>query len=401
VHFGLAQLAGRDRPPWPPDGHASLGLLEAEYGELPPTLSALTPSGGEHLYFRFVDGTPTVGGAPHARAASHPQPLPCVKSIGAAELKAMTFNPIRFLVRNLIPSEGITLLCAKPKVGKSWLLLDLALASTMNRFTLGGIRPTQGAVLYLALEDSLRRLQSRIDKLLPGFTGEWPATLTLATEWKRVDQGGIEDIRTWVNNTRAAGRSVAFVGIDVLKLVRPVGNKSKLAYEADYEAITGLHKLAVELGIAIIIVHHTRKADADDLIDKVSGTFGLAGAADTVLVIEKRTGGWIFDVRGRDVTADELAAEFNKDSCRWTILGSAGEIHRSAERNTVLGIFREAGEPLTVELVTECLADVSPTQSPSRAAVKQILSRMAKNGDLQRVERGKYSLLVSSQSPSH
>jgi RecA-family ATPase len=74
----------------------------------------------------------------------------------------MTFNPIRFLVRNLIPSEGITLVCAKPKVGKSWLLLDLALASTMDRYTLGDIRPTQGSVLYLALEDSLRRLQSRM-----------------------------------------------------------------------------------------------------------------------------------------------------------------------------------------------------------------------------------------------
>jgi hypothetical protein len=317
-------------------------------------------------------------------------------------LKAMTFNPVRFLVRNLIPSEGVTLICAKPKVGKSWLVLDLALASTMDRYslynTVGDGKPLQGSVLYLALEDSLRRLRSRIDKLLPPSIEEWPSTLTLPTEWKRVDQGGLDDIGKWVADERAAGRTVAFVAVDVLKMVRPATVKGKPAYETDYDALTGLQKLARDLAIAILVVHHTRKADSDDLIDKVSGTFGLSGAADTILVIEKKSNGWIFDVRGRDVTADELAAEFNKETCRWTILGNAAEVHRSAERNTVLGIFRDAdGGPLTVELVTECLANLSPTQSPRRGAVKQILSRMAQNGLLRREKRGEYSLLVSSE----
>jgi hypothetical protein len=162
-----------------------------------------------------------------------------------------------------------------------------------------------------------------------------------------------------------------------------------------------LRKLATDLGVAIVVAHHTRKMEADDLIDKVSGTFGLVGAADTIIVIERRGGGSIFDIRGRDVTADELATDFNKDTCRWIILGNAAEIHRSAERNTILGIFREAGEPLTVELVTAWLNDVTNGVTKSRDAVKQILSRMVKNGDLQRLERGKYSLLVSSQSPGH
>jgi hypothetical protein len=107
----------------------------------------------------------------------------------------MTFDPVRFLVRNLIPNEGVTLVVAKPKSGKSWLILDLALASTMNRLTLGDIKPLQGSVLYLALEDSLRRLRSRCDKLLPADVKDWPDTLTLATEWRRVDQGGLDDIR--------------------------------------------------------------------------------------------------------------------------------------------------------------------------------------------------------------
>jgi hypothetical protein len=77
--------------------------------------------------------------------------------------------------------------------------------------------------------------------------------------------------------------------------------------------------------VAIIVTHHTRKAEAEDLIDKISGTFGLAGAADTVIVIEWRSNNWIFDVRGRDVAADQLTAKFDKSTYRWTILGNAAE----------------------------------------------------------------------------
>jgi hypothetical protein len=319
----------------------------------------------------------------------------------AKELRTMTFNPITFLVSDLIPAEGITLICAKPKVGKSWLLLDLCIAATADRHVLGDLKPVQGDVLYLALEDSPRRLHSRMTKLLPTFTGDWPSGLTLATQWRRVDQGGLDDVRGWVETTRNKGGKIAFVGIDVLKMVRPLNQGRKLAYDCDYEAITGLHKLAIELSVPIIVVHHTRKAEAEDLIDKVSGTFGLVGAADTIIVIERRSHGWVFDVRGRDVTADELAVEFNSNTCRWTILGNAQTVHRSAERGAVMAIFGDAEGPLTVADVTERLEVSLPQSQRSAAAVRQILSRMAKNGDLRRLGKGKYALLVSSQSQSH
>jgi RecA-family ATPase len=73
----------------------------------------------------------------------------------------MAFAPIDFIIPGLIPAEGVTLICAKPKVGKSWLLLDMSLSATIARILLGSLKPTQGAVLYLALEDGPRRVQSR------------------------------------------------------------------------------------------------------------------------------------------------------------------------------------------------------------------------------------------------
>ena len=135
-------------------------------------------------------------------------------------------------------------------------------------------------------------MQDRTATLLT-FLAEWPESLTLTTKWRRIDQGGLDDMREWVEDTRAAGRKVAFIAIDVLGMVRPLNrgrNGQQSAYDRDYEAIAGLRELAADLDVAIIVTHHTRKAEAEDLIDKVSGTFGLSGAADTIIVIEQRSG---------------------------------------------------------------------------------------------------------------
>jgi hypothetical protein len=311
------------------------------------------------------------------------------------DVRTMIFNPVTYLVRDLIPNEGITLICAKPKVGKSWLVLDIAIGATMDRYVLGDIKPVQGDVLYLALEDSLRRIQSRMTKLLPTFAGEWPEGLTFVTQWRRVDQGGLDDIREWADEARAAGHKIAFIAIDVLKMVRPPSKAGQPPYEADYDAIKGLHVLAIELGIPIIVIHHTRKADAEDLIDKVSGTAGLTGAVDTIIVVERQGQGIVFDVRGRDIEANTFAVEFNKDTCRWTILGEAETVHRSTERARILEIFAAASGPLTPKTVTElanCDSDGGKSHSMSHDAVRQMLVRMARNGALIRLETGKYTL---------
>jgi len=322
------------------------------------------------------------------------------------ELSTMEFKPVSFLVPDLIPAEGVTLICSKPKVGKSWLLYDLCISSAINRDMLGERRPTQGHTLYLALEDNLRRLRSRGERLLPAWVGPWPANMRVETIWERVDQGGLDLMCKWVMSVRAASGSVACIAIDVLKMVRPAGQDRKTAYDRDYEALVGLRELSKELGIAIIVAHHTRKAAADDLIDMVSGTLGLTGAADTIIVIERQPGGgFVFDVRGRDVEAVQLAAQFGRDTCRWTIVGEAGSVRRSAEREAVLSVFREAGEPLTVELVTAALREAVTSDrggvTKSRDAVKQILGRMAKSGDLRRLEKGRYELPTNPESLSH
>jgi hypothetical protein len=296
----------------------------------------------------------------------------------------MKFPPTSFLVEGIIPAEGVTLLCSKPKFGKSWLAYDLCIGCTMNRIILGEISPAQGDALYLALEDSKRRLQRRMSKLLPAGT-PWPRHLTLKTEWRRLHEGGLDDIRAWHADSKNNGGKPVLAIIDVLAKVRkPTGNKQ--LYEADYEALTGLTRLAGELGLAVVVVHHTRKMASDDLMETVSGTYGISGAADAVLILANKASGTVLDVRGRDVESRELAIEFSKESCRWRILGMAKEVHLSDQRGRVLAALEDANEGLAVAEI------VFAAQLRSRNAADILLFKMTKAGEIERLKRGVYGL---------
>jgi hypothetical protein len=316
-------------------------------------------------------------------------PQPGWRDVGAhlKEIRIMKFDPVRFLVQGLIPSEGVTLLCSKPKKGKSWMLLDLALAATMNRYTLGDRKPTQGDVLLLSLEDNYRRIKERSEKLLQGDRNvEWPEGLRIQPQWRRLDQGGGDDIREWVNETRAAGRTVAFVAVDTLAYVKKPGDPKK-PYEGDVASMRMFKDLATELGIAIIIAHHLRKQGSDDVGDLVSGTLGLSGTADTLLIIDARSSGTVLCVRGRDVEENEFSVEFNKSTCKWTILGKAEDVARTEIQDKILGALRERnGGPMTPLEITEITGLKKNTAGVT-------LVRMAKAQQIHSPARGQYALL--------
>jgi hypothetical protein len=299
--------------------------------------------------------------------------------ITASELKTKAFSPVRYVVPGYIP-EGVTIFAGKPKVGKSWLLYDVCLAAAADRFVLGTVKPSQGDVLYLALEDSQRRLKRRLEKLWP--SGDWPSRLTLATEWKRADAGGLDDIAAWCDSVS----DPVLIVVDTLEKFRPLAKTNAAAYSTDYLAIAGLHKFAHSRGIAIVVIHHVRKMEADDPFDMVSGTNGLTGAADTLLVLKRHAGNVTLHARGRDIEEKETACQFDKRTCRWTLLGDAGEVFSSGERATIISVLRTAGpEGMTI---AELMA---ATERNDRNALDQLLFKMIRDGDLVKVKRGVYA----------
>lgn len=304
--------------------------------------------------------------------------------IDVQELCDRRFAPLKYVVPDLIP-EGATLLASRPKMGKSWLLLQITTAVAGGKSTLmtNGQPPPVGDVLYLALEDNPRRLQRRLTKYFGSFRETWPARLTVVTEWKRLDQGGLDGIREWCRSVPAP----MLVAIDTLKRVRPPKRSGQDNYDADYEACQGLQMLAGELGISIVVAHHDRKMDAEDPFDTVSGTLGLTGAVDAIAVLKRSAHGITLHIRGRDMEDEiEKAVRLDRETCRWAILGEAAEIQRSTERDRVLKALAGASEGLSTSEI------MAVAEFATRNAADLALSRMATDGIIERVKRGLYGL---------
>jgi hypothetical protein len=302
-------------------------------------------------------------------------------NIGSAEaLKIMTFQPIKYVVPNLI-IEGLTLFCGKPKIGKSWLLLHAAIAVARGGFTLGETHCIEGDVLFCALEDNQRRLQARMTKVL-GIAEEWPARFFYTCELPRLADGGLAVIRDWIKSKPHP----RLVVIDTLAMVRAPKKRDESNYSDDYAAALELRALANETGVAIVLVHHLRKADSDDAFDTVSGTLGLTGAPDSVLVLKRDTSGTIIlHGRGRDLVEIEKAMAFDRDACSWRIVGEADDVRRSAERAAVLSAIDEAGEPIGPN-------DIAGAIGAKAGNVRFLLTKLVKEGAVEKAAYGKYRI---------
>jgi AAA domain len=296
--------------------------------------------------------------------------------ITAKDLQTKTFAPVRIIVPGLIP-EGVTIVAGKPKIGKSFLALDISMAVAGDRFVLGETKPVQGGALYLALEDNQRRLKKRIDKIVQ--SGSAPELLELHTEWKRVDQGGLEDIEAWCKSVEKP----RLIWIDTLAKIRPLAGRNEQAYAGDYRAIEGLQKLAGEYGIGIVLNHHLRKASSeDDAFDDVSGTLGLTGAADTIIIMKRHAGMVKVFVRGRDIEEQEYAAEFNRQTCRWRIVGEADEVFRSEQRQAIATALKETKRAMSVSDI------MAATERRDRHSTEALLAKMEKAGEVKHAGRG-------------
>lgn len=309
---------------------------------------------------------------------SHPAALPTVFT--AEELGGMRFTPIKYIVPGLIP-EGCTILAGRPKLGKSWLVLDVALAVARGSYCLGNTLCLQGDVLYLALEDNHRRLQSRLKKVSPPQCSDpWPARLKLATSWPRAEEGGLEQIREWARSMP----DPRLVVIDVLAQFRSAKEVRDTYYDADYQAVKALQQLAGDLHLAVIVVHHVRKGGSEiDPFEQVSGTMGLTGAADTTIILDRNGQGCSLYARGRDIAEYEKAITFAHETCRWTVQGDAAEIYRSDERGGILAALMEATEPMTVQ-------DIVDATGMRNGNCRQLLSKMCRAQEVNKIKRGHY-----------
>jgi hypothetical protein len=326
-------------------------------------------------------GLNNIDAAIHAAASDQDKdhPSPKFKFISAEELMQKQFAPIRWILPNFI-TEGCILFVGRPKIGKSWLALQIAMAVSAGDITLGE-QCESGDVLCCALEDNERRLQFRLGGLQGVGAKVDLSHITFATEMPRIDDGAIGYLKEWV----ARVDNPRLIIIDCLEKVRAPVTSKQTAYTNDYTALEQFRTFANKHHVAVVVVHHDRKLDAADPFDTVSGTLGLNGAADTVIVIKKEGAGAILHATGRDIPSVERAIEprSTNGEVMWQMLGDAVKLRINNQRSKIM-------EALT-----------TTPQSPQQIAkatgmkydnVKKLLHRMYLDATIKKEGRGRYYL---------
>jgi hypothetical protein len=300
-----------------------------------------------------------------------------IVGITAAELMEKVFPEPRWAIRDILP-EGLTVLAGKPKKGKSIFALNILMDIADGADVLGRIQVEEGAAIYLALEDTQRRLQERIKKMLRDPDAS--EKLHLFTEWPRMEEGGLELLEAKISETP----DVRIVVIDTLAKFRKPSKANSNLYTEDYETTSKIKEVADRLGVCIVLVHHLRKSVSDDIFDTVSGSLGLTGGADGILVLENKMGETTLHVTGRDMETTELAISLDSGNLRWNLLGPRIHFKNTENQQRIYDALMEASEPISP---TE-IGEVTGLKTDN---VKKVLRKYMEEGIIQRTGHGRYT----------
>ena len=200
-----------------------------------------------------------------------------LKTVSMSELYDTVFQSKPPLVEGLL-YPGTYIFAGAPKLGKSFLMAQLAYHISTGT-PLWNYPVRKGSVLYLALEDDYRRLQERLYRM---FGTQISDNLHFSVSANQIGKGLDEQLQGFIN----AHPDTNLIIIDTLQKVREMGGEN-YSYANDYQIITKLKRFADNNGICLMLVHHTRKQQADDKFDMISGTNGLLGAADGAFLLAK------------------------------------------------------------------------------------------------------------------
>jgi hypothetical protein len=309
-------------------------------------------------------------------------------------LDAQQFPPLAYAVPGIVP-EGLTVLVGAPKIGKSWMVLGFALAVASGGMALSAVPvPAARDVLYLALEDGDRRMQSRCRATLDSpYRPADPIPVRFAYLTRITPGAMLATIGAWLEIHHGAGPLII---VDTLGKVMPPTLAGETPYARDYRVMGELKDLADYWpGTCLVICHHDRKAASADFVDSVSGTHGIAGGADTVLVLTRpRTEpAGLLQITGRDVTEAEYAVTFSGGN--WALDGGslAAAAAAATERHATANLGDRSADIVAFAGRNPAgirAADVAAQFGMADNEARSYLSRLADVGRIKRASRGLY-----------
>ena len=255
---------------------------------------------------------------------------------------------------------GTYLLAGAPKVGKSFLVAQLAYHVSTG-LKLWDYEVRKGTVLYLALEDNYQRLQERMFRM---FGIEGTDDLHFAVYAKQIGNGLDEQLEKFLREHPDTNLII----IDTLQKVREVGGDA-YSYANDYEIVGKFKQFADKHNICLLLVHHTRKQPAGDKFEMISGTTGLLGCADGAFLLqkEKRTDlSATLDIVGRDQADQRLYLTRDQEHLCWNLDHAEAELWKAPADpllEAVAGMLTEAApewQGSATELIDKLHLEIQP-----------------------------------------
>jgi hypothetical protein len=362
------------------------GAAENAFAMLPGTLG----QGDRRDFARGVGASGGHGQRIAVERAKNPLLMPTGREHPAQtskDLMQKNLPPLRFIVDRFLTDSGCIVFAGKPKIGKGWIMLELAM-SIAEGGTFWGERCMRNEVLMYMLEDNERRIKERITILRPGgldvdnrlrfrYSVDGPF-------YVNSDGTGtlLDDIRKHMQSFPF----IKFIVVDVLQRVRGTQERTDNAYQVDYKVIGAIQKLASELDILIIVVHHVKKGKVDDAIDAINGSFGVIGAADGGIIIGKDGDVVKVESRMRDIADFEFDLIKENGSPMWKPAQTVRELFGPSDGTKTQSVL------LALNAAKCCLTagDVAKRTGLTEKNVSTYLSRLMTAGQITRPSRGWY-----------
>lgn len=332
------------------------------------------------------------GAKPAADEESKPERLfPRLDDI-AYTLRALQTEQIpdiQWALEDLLP-EGLAIMAGPPGLGKSMLLLQLALAVCLGAKALGIWSAVRGEVLYVATEDNKRRMNDRVAQLLADDPDGllWPNGFTVVHDIQTFDAGCIEQLDEWLSDHPQA----RLVIIDIFADVRPPRTPHSDWYQDERRMGKALDALAMSHHACVLVSLHTNRVQhAEDPIDRVHGGSGLPGAAPTKTVLLPGQGfdKAVWHTRGRDTPREQHALTMVEGV--WTYSGDGKVAQLTEERQAVLRYFTLYPGYHTPQQLADALGK-------SSISIRLLLRKLTGEGFLRKVGYGQYQLSDMSKT---
>ena len=311
---------------------------------------------------------------PNGKPKRGPIPL---AALDALKIYQAAYPAPEFVIDRLLP-KGLTLAAGRPKVGKSWMTLQLAVSVAFGEMALGRFRvPRPGRVVYLALEEPLERTHRRLLEIVPTPDARLQ-NIQFLYQIQPLMTGGAVQLDAFLAENRSE-----FVIVDTLLAFVAAHNGRRDVLRGDYTEVNTLRQITEKHDLAMLGVAHSRKL-AGDAVDSVIGTSGTTAAADSVWSLKRQgTGEAVLEVKGRELEEAVYGLRFNSSPpFGWHVTGEGADVSMSEERRDIITLLDQEGAMKPAAIARALVKNA--------VTVRRLISKLAFDGLICRQPNGMY-----------